>query len=108
MIYTVEQIRAAVAPIAKKYNLRAVYLFGSYARGTAGEASDIDLVIDTEGTDIKGLFALGAVYCDFEAALQKNVDVITVNSIEQPARLPSEKAFRETVHKERVMLYSAA
>ena len=47
MIYTLEQIRDAVAPIAKKYQIPAVYLFGSYARGTATEESDIDLLVDT-------------------------------------------------------------
>ena len=35
MVYSMEQIQALVAPIARKYGLRAVYLFGSYARGTA-------------------------------------------------------------------------
>ena len=49
MIYTIEEIRAAVLPIAQKYSLKAVYLFGSYARGTATESSDIDImaVMDT-------------------------------------------------------------
>ena len=42
MIYAVEEIKSIVLPVAQKYQLRAVYLFGSYARGTATENSDID------------------------------------------------------------------
>ena len=59
MVYHVDEIRQIVAPIANKYHLKAVYLFGSYARGTATESSDIDLLIDTSGTELKSLFALG-------------------------------------------------
>ena len=33
MILTIEEITKKVAPVAKKYNLKEVYLFGSYARG---------------------------------------------------------------------------
>ncbi|XMB78672.1 nucleotidyltransferase domain-containing protein [Streptococcus agalactiae] len=32
-----------IKPIADKYELSAVYLFGSYARGEADNQSDIDL-----------------------------------------------------------------
>lgn len=46
MIYTVDGLKACVSPIAKKYGLRAVYLFGSYARNEATEDSDVDLLID--------------------------------------------------------------
>lgn len=48
-------------PIAKKYNLRAVYLFGSCARGEANRDSDIDLLIDSTGSTIKGLFDMGGL-----------------------------------------------
>lgn len=48
MVYTIEQIQEKINPLAEKYNLSAVYLFGSYARGEADENSDIDLVIVSE------------------------------------------------------------
>ena len=108
MLYTVEEIAKRVLPVARKYQLPAVYLFGSYARGTATEASDIDLLVDTTGTNLKGLFALGALYCDLEAALGKKIDVITVSSLKQEARMPSERDFRNAVMKERVELYAVA
>lgn len=108
MLYTVEEIAERILPIALKYQLPAVYLFGSYARGTATERSDIDLLVDTAGTNLKGLFALGALYCDLEEALEKKIDLITVSSFEQEVQMPSEIDFRSTVMKERVELYAAA
>ncbi|MCD7708513.1 MAG: nucleotidyltransferase domain-containing protein [Clostridiales bacterium] len=108
MIYTVEEISKRIRPEAEKYQLPAVYLFGSYARGTATEESDVDLIVDTAGTEIKGLFALGALYNDLEIALEKKIDVITVQSLQQPAQMNSELSFREAVWKEKVNLHAAA
>ncbi len=108
MIYTIDEIRQIIKPIAEKYCLPAVYLFGSYAKGTAKEHSDVDLLIDTTGTQLKSLFTLGALYNDLEEALGKKIDLITVNSLQQQLQIPSEKTFRDTVWKEKVSLYDAA
>jgi predicted nucleotidyltransferase len=35
MIYLVEQLKELIMPIAINYKLKAVWLFGSYARGEA-------------------------------------------------------------------------
>lgn len=108
MIYTLEELQAIIAPIAKKYSLPAVYVFGSYARGDAAEKSDVDILVDTTGTNLKSLFSLGALYCDLEDALGKSVDLITVSSLYQKEQIPSERFFRETVLKEKVDIYVAA
>lgn len=108
MIYTVEEIARIVRPVAERYGLRAVYLFGSYARGTATESSDVDILIDTTGTQIKSLLQVAAVYCELEEALGKPVDLVTVSSLEQRAQMPSEENFRKTVWDEKVDLYVAA
>ena len=108
MVYTIEEIRSIVAPIAEKYQLKAVYLFGSYARGTATDRSDIDLIVDTTGTDLDTLFKLGGVYNDFADAFCKPVDMITVSSLEQPTARPSEIGFRKNVMEERMTVYAAA
>ncbi|MCD8152744.1 MAG: nucleotidyltransferase domain-containing protein [Clostridiales bacterium] len=108
MIYTIEEISRRILPVAEKYKLPAVYLFGSYARGTATEDSDVDLLVDVSGTQIKGLFALGELYCDLEASLEKKIDVITVQSLQQPVQMSSEIQFRDHIWKEKVNLYAAA
>lgn len=108
MVYTIDEIRQIITPIAKKYGLPAVYLFGSYARGTANEDSDVDLIIDTEGTQLKTLLKLGELYNEFEGALGKQVDLITVSSLQQRPQVPSDEVFRDTVWKERVNIYDAA
>ncbi len=108
MVYTIPQIVQRLVPIAQKYCLPAVYLFGSYARGEADENSDIDLLIDTTGTEIKSLLQLSAVYCELEEALEKRVDLITMSALEQPVQMDSDRRFRETVLQERVTLYAVA
>lgn len=108
MVYTMTELQSIITPIARKYGLRAVYLFGSYARGTANESSDVDLLIDTTGTAIKSLLDLGAVYCDLEEALGKPIDLLTVSSFSQRAQMPGENAFRKAVQEERKVLYAVA
>lgn len=58
MICTLDEIRRIIVPIVQKYNLSAVYLFGSYARGTTREDSDLDLLVDTTGARIVGFLNL--------------------------------------------------
>ena len=108
MVYSIEQIQKLITPIAKKYGLKSVFLFGSYARGTATENSDIDLIIDTSGTEIKSLLGLAAVYCELEEALKKSIDLVTLSSLEQRSQMPSDLSFRANLEKERVNIYDVA
>ena len=96
-----------VTPVAQKYQLPAVYLFGSYARGEATEHSDIDLLIDRTNSTIygKGLFGLAAVYNDMKEALGKELDVVTVAALAQEQDSRYSRRFSEKVEKERVALY---
>lgn len=108
MIYTISDLQNVIAPIAKKYHIPAIYLFGSYARGTATESSDIDLLVDTTGTTLTSLLSLGALHCELEETFQKPIDLITMSSLQQKAQMPSEQDFRETVLNEMVKLYGVA
>lgn len=108
MTYTVEQIREIVTPIAQKYGLKAVYLFGSYARGTANENSDIDLLIDTSGAGLTSLFKLAPLYNDLDEAFDKEIDMVLVSTLEQPARMASDVLFREEIEKDRRVIYAVA
>lgn len=108
MVYTLEEISRRVRPVAEKYKLKAVYVFGSYARGDAREDSDIDLLVDTCGVDLSGFFAIGGLYNDLEEALEKELDMVTVSALEQPICHKSDIGFREAVKRERRKIYAVA
>ena len=105
MVYTIEQLKEMIAPVALKYQLPAVYVFGSYARGEATETSDLDFLIDRTDSTIRSLFDLGALYCDLNEGFDKNVDVITVDSLDQPDVQRRTPDFKEHINKERVAIY---
>ena len=44
-VFTMENIVAMVRPLADKYRVKEIYLFGSYARGEADENSDLDFLV---------------------------------------------------------------
>lgn len=108
MVYSVEEIKRIAIPIVEKYNVPALFLFGSYGRGEANDNSDIDFLVDTTGTELNSLVKIGALYCELEEAFGKRIDLITVSSIMQEPKMPSDLDFRETVMKERVLLNDVA
>lgn len=93
--YLIEEIKAIIRPIARKYGVSRVYLFGSYARGDATENSDVDLRVD-KGS-LKGMFALCGLYTEIEEALQLKVDILTTGSLEGD--------FLHKIQNEEVLLY---
>ena len=105
MIYTIEQLKERIAPVAVKYRLPAVYLFGSYARGEATETSDVDILVDRSGTELRGLFAMGGLYNDLSEAVGKPIDQITTGALEQESTRERTPWLVESLEKERVQIY---
>ena len=105
--YTIDEITRRVTPVAQKYRLAAVYLFGSYARGEATAESDVDLLVDLSGSVIRGLNFVN-LYNDLESALGIHVDVVTADSIQVPTTRRGRLHFREAIQRERKMIYAAA
>ena len=97
MVYTLDEITRRIRPVAEKYRLKAVYVFGSYARGDMTEGSDIDLRID-KGS-IRG-FQLGGFLADLEDALGTSVDLIPTGSLDS--------RFLSAIQKDEVLLYEAS
>ena len=84
----------AKQPSAKKVN--KAYLFGSYARGQADKASDIDLCIEpTDGFDF---FTLGSLATGLEEELGTSVDIVCGESTFYP------KAHKRYL-EDRVLIY---
>ena len=94
MIYDIETIRAKTVPIAKKYGVRRMSLFGSYARGEADDQSDVDLIL-AKGKII-GLQYIGFID-DLEDELGCHVDVVSTGI--------SDKKFLAEIKKDEVLLY---
>ena len=76
-IYTVEEIKDIVYQVVKDKNISFVYLFGSYAKGTMNEKSDIDLLISNE---IKGLEFVGLID-ELSSKLNKKLDVVRIDDL---------------------------
>ena len=74
-----EKITEKIRPVAKKYNLTYVWIFGSYAKKKQKKDSDIDIIVRTE--DVIGGFKIVEVKFALEEALKKQVDIITTGSI---------------------------
>lgn len=105
MVYTIEQLKDRIAPVALKYNLPAVYLFGSYAKGEATEDSDVDILVDKTGTALRGMFAMGGLYNDLSEAVGKPIDLVTTGALEQESTKERTPWFVENLNNEKVKIY---
>ncbi len=85
-ILDVPYIQEACKQIFNDYGVEYCYLFGSYAKGTATESSDVDLLVCTS---IKGLKFFELVE-NLRLALNKNVDVLDQNQIKNNYDLVNE------------------
>ena len=105
MVITLDEIRERVAPVAQKYGLNAVYVFGSYARNEATTDSDIDILIDRTGSIIKGMFDMGNLYQDLCESIGKEIDLFTTHTLEQRSTRNRIPMFVENLQAERVQVY---
>ena len=94
--YSINEIRDAIIPIANKYKVKRIALFGSYAKGEAGKNSDIDLhLIDTGG--MWGYFKLCGFRQELETCFGVNVDVLTTGAMDDEVL--------ERVRRDEVLIY---
>jgi predicted nucleotidyltransferase len=105
VVYTIEQLKEKIAPVALKYRLPTVYIFGSYARGDATDTSDVDILVDKTGTALRGLLALGGLYNDLSDALRKPIDLITTGALEQASTRERTPWMLENLNREKIQVY---
>ena len=79
MQYTIDEIREIVAALAARYGADRIYLFGSYARGEATAASDIDVIV-VGGANFRprDIFAFGE---ELRQRTQKDVDAFEIREV---------------------------
>ncbi|MCL2852655.1 MAG: nucleotidyltransferase domain-containing protein [Defluviitaleaceae bacterium] len=104
MILTIDDIKRKVKPIAEKYNLHAVYVFGSYARNEARNDSDVDILVDLHGSSVEG-WIIGGLYEDLREGLDKEVNFVDLDTLTENIAKGRRPWFVETVMKERVAVY---
>lgn len=105
MVYTIEQLKERITPVADKYKLPAVYIFGSYARGEAVDSSDVDILVDKTGTELRGLFSMGGLFNDLTDAVGKPIDLLTTDVLEHGYTIERTPWIVENLNKERVQIY---
>jgi predicted nucleotidyltransferase len=105
MVYTLEQIKKLVEPVAKKYNLKALWIFGSYARGEATEESDVDILIDYTDSKVVSLFDMIRLNDEIKDVINKQIDLISTDGLYNTKCLFTGTKFADEVSKQRVMLY---
>ena len=104
-MYTIEEIRQKIIPVAKAHTLKSVWLFGSYARGEAREDSDIDLLFDREGSDITSLVKASSMYQDIKELFSVSVDLVSANALREKSHQKTTSQFIENIERDKVLLY---
>lgn len=95
-VLTLDYIKSKIAPIARKYGVDEIYVFGSYARGESTSNSDVDLLV-FGGKNFKptNVFALAE---EIRHILDKDVDMFEISEI----NVGSE--FYDRVMEERILV----
>lgn len=68
-----------MAPVAERYGVGKVYLFGSVARGDYNENSDYDFCIELGS--IRSIFVLSEFFQDLRDAVGGEIDLVDTKSV---------------------------
>ena len=98
-IYTTDEIKEKLLPIFAIIPVEKAILFGSYAKGSPTQLSDIDILIDSKGK-IRGIDFFGLLE-DITETLGVPVDLIEASQIIDGGRTQSEIAKTGVVIYER-------
>jgi len=93
--HSVEELRSIVAPVAEKYGVDKVYLFGSVARGDYNDNSDYDFYIEAD--KIKSIFKITGFRLDLRDAIGHEIDVVSTKRIDPE--------FMNNIMAEGILLY---
>ena len=96
MVYTIQTIKQLAIPIARRYGVETLSLFGSYARGEADESSDIDFLLGKG--KIRGLLDYCSMINDLEETFQRHVDMVERSAVK-------DAEFLREIERDEVLLY---
>lgn len=86
MTHNVSEIQTILTPVFDSYGISHAVLFGSIAKGTAAEHSDLDLLVDSKLHGLKFVGFMEAV----RQAVEMPVDVFDVSHIEKGSKMERE------------------
>ena len=96
-IYSIEELKKILETILKNFSVKRAILFGSYAKNTQTSKSDIDLVIDSEGT-LLNIYFYGLLE-ELVEKLEKNIDLFEISEIQKGSKIYND------IQKEGVVVY---
>ncbi len=85
-VYSIDRLKQQLCPVFRRHGVKSAVLFGSYAKGSAGRWSDVDLLVDS---GLRGLAFYGLLE-DVSSALTVPVDLIDVRQIEKGSEIDRE------------------
>jgi len=89
-VYSTNEIKEKLLPVFDATSVEKAIIFGSYAKGSPTEASDVDILIDCKGK-IRGIDFFG-ILDDITEALNISVDLIEASQIIADGRVQHEIA----------------
>ncbi len=94
-------LKKSIAEACREFKVIHLYLFGSFVRGEANEASDIDLLVEFQRDGVAGAFDQFMGFKErMESILGRPVDIITAKRFRNPY-------FQRAVEAEKQLIYAA-
>ena len=92
---SIQRIRRRATPIFRRYGVRKVAVFGSFARGEERKTSDVDFLVKLPSS--MGLFEFSGLKIALEECLKRKVDLVSYGYIHP--------FLRQRILKERIIIY---
>jgi len=97
----IEGKERAIRELCKQYDVKSLYLFGSFSTGKFNKSSDIDILVSFKDITIErytdNYFEL---HYRLEKLFNRKIDLVTVNSLANPF-------FIESIEETKILLYAA-
>ncbi|MCX7842865.1 MAG: nucleotidyltransferase domain-containing protein [Clostridia bacterium] len=97
IFYSINEIKSILSPVFENAPVYRAILFGSYAKGSPTDKSDIDIVIDSRGELLNINFY--GVLEDITNLLGKRVDLFQITE------LKNNTAMQSVIEQEGIVLY---
>lgn len=104
-VYSFDELKSIIAPIAEKYGILQAYVFGSYAKDQAKPQSDVDILVKEDGSQHAIMYYI--MWDELRESLKKPVDLINFGSFDQgsDAEIKRRHQFRDAIAGEQRLVY---